>query len=133
MTDDRVATLVDTPAGRLAFQDYFVARRQADDVLGVTFEGVERAQASPLRPRRAGGRRADRAWTVEPNRQHRADPGAARRALSLTLASAPVVAVSPIVGGKALKGPADRMLATLGHEVSAVGVAALYADFATRS
>jgi LPPG:FO 2-phospho-L-lactate transferase len=49
---------------------------------------------------------------------------------ALTLASVPIVAVSPIVGGKALKGPADRMLATLGHEVSAVGVAALYASFA---
>jgi LPPG:FO 2-phospho-L-lactate transferase len=48
---------------------------------------------------------------------------------ALNLASAPIVAVSPIVGGKALKGPADRMLATLGHEVSAVGVAALYASF----
>jgi len=43
--------------------------------------------------------------------------------------AAPVVAVSPIVGGAALKGPADRMLASLGHEVSAAGVAALYRDF----
>ena len=42
----------------------------------------------------------------------------------------PVVAVSPIVGGRALKGPADRMLASLGHEASALGVARLYADIA---
>ena len=41
---------------------------------------------------------------------------------------APIVAVSPIVGGRALKGPAAQMLATLGHEVSALGVARLYAD-----
>ena len=47
-----------------------------------------------------------------------------RRALEDT--TAPVVAVSPIVGGRALKGPADRMLASLGHEVSAAGVAAIY-------
>jgi LPPG:FO 2-phospho-L-lactate transferase len=47
-----------------------------------------------------------------------------------TLASAPApkVAVSPIIGGRALKGPADRMLASLGHEVSSTGVARMYAD-----
>jgi LPPG:FO 2-phospho-L-lactate transferase len=42
----------------------------------------------------------------------------------------PVVAVSPIVGGRALKGPADRMLVSLGHDSSALGVATLYADLA---
>src|SRR3712207_4849155 len=47
MTDDQVATLVDTPAGRLEFQDYFVGRRQSDDVLGVTFAGIEQATAHP--------------------------------------------------------------------------------------
>jgi LPPG:FO 2-phospho-L-lactate transferase len=45
---------------------------------------------------------------------------------ALAAATAPKVAVSPIVGGKALKGPADRMLSSLGHEVSSAGVAALY-------
>jgi LPPG:FO 2-phospho-L-lactate transferase len=48
---------------------------------------------------------------------------------ALAETKAPVVAVSPIVGGQAIKGPADRMLSSLGHEVSAVGVARLYADF----
>ena len=52
-------------------------------------------------------------------------PGHARGARR---AAAPVVAVSPIVGGRALKGPAAQMLATLGHEVSALGVARLYAE-----
>jgi LPPG:FO 2-phospho-L-lactate transferase len=50
-----------------------------------------------------------------------------REALETT--SAPIVAVSPIVGGRALKGPAAKMLATLGHDVSALGVAQLYAGF----
>jgi LPPG:FO 2-phospho-L-lactate transferase len=50
-----------------------------------------------------------------------------RAALART--SAPIVAISPIVGGEALKGPAAAMLASLGHEVSPVGVARLYADF----
>src|SRR5687767_986677 len=47
MTDDRVATLVHTPQGTLEFQDYFVGRRQSDDVLGVSFAGIERATAHP--------------------------------------------------------------------------------------
>src|SRR5215212_1705798 len=47
MTDDRIATLVDTPAGTLEFQDYFVGRRQTDEVLGVTFAGIEQATAHP--------------------------------------------------------------------------------------
>jgi len=47
MTDDQVATLIDTPAGTLEFQDYFVARHQSDDVLGVTFAGMEQATAHP--------------------------------------------------------------------------------------
>src|SRR5215210_5087627 len=48
MTDDRVATLVQTPAGTLEFQDYFVGRRQSDDVLGVAFAGIEQATAHPV-------------------------------------------------------------------------------------
>jgi LPPG:FO 2-phospho-L-lactate transferase len=130
MTDDQVTTLVDTPAGRLAFQDYFVARRQADDVLGVSFEGAERAAASPDA---LAAIAAAELIVIGPSNPIvsvgpiLAVPGFLA---ALTLASVPIVAVSPIVGGKALKGPADRMLATLGHEVSAVGVAALYASFA---
>ena len=128
MTDEPVATLVDTPAGRLGFQDYFVARRQADDVLGVVFAGVEAAR---LPAAVEEGIAAAELIVVCPSNPIvsvgpiLAVPGLRRAILD---GPAPVVAVSPIVGGKALKGPADRMLATLGHEVSAVGVAALYAE-----
>lgn len=130
MTDDQVATLIDAPTGRLAFQDYFVARRQADDVLGVVFEGAEQAQASPAAVVALAAAEliivgpSNPIVSVGPILEV---PGF-RSALAMT--TAPVIAVSPIVGGKALKGPADRMLATLGHEVSAAGVAALYASFA---
>lgn len=55
-------------------------------------------------------------------------PGLRDRLRRLTI---PIVAVSPIIGGQALKGPADQMLATLGHEVSSAGVAGLYKDFLT--
>lgn len=126
MTDDPVATLVETAAGRLAFQDYFVARRQRDDVLGVEFAGADEARLPDgVRDSVAA---ADLIVFCPSNPIVSVGPILAvpemRRALLAT--AAPRIAVSPIVGGKALKGPADRMLRTLGHEVSAVGVAALY-------
>jgi LPPG:FO 2-phospho-L-lactate transferase len=127
MTDDRVATLVDTPQGTLEFQDYFVGRRQSDDVLGVRFAGIERAKAHP--DALTAIREAE-AVVIAPSNPIVSvapilDTPGMREALDGT--PAPVVAVSPIVGGRALKGPAAQMLATLGHEVSALGVARLYA------
>jgi LPPG:FO 2-phospho-L-lactate transferase len=127
MTDEPVATLVETPAGRLGFQDYFVARRQTDDVLGVLFDGVADARLPDGVATAIAG--AELVVLCPSNPIVSLGPILAvpgmRRALAA--AAAPVVAVSPIVRGRALKGPADRMLATLGHEVSAAGVAALYA------
>lgn len=128
MTDDRVATLIDTPSGRLEFQEYFVARRQSDDVLGVVFAGIEEATANADV---LDALRDAEAVVIAPSNPIvsvgpiLATPGI-RAALEGT--EAPIVAVSPIVGGRALKGPAAQMLATLGHEVSALGVARLYAD-----
>jgi len=127
MTDDRVATQVDTPAGTLEFQDYFVGRRQSDDVLGVTFGGIERATAH--QDALSAIREAE-AVVIAPSNPIVSvapilDTPGMREALDDT--PAPIVAISPIVGGRALKGPAAQMLATLGHEVSALGVARLYA------
>jgi LPPG:FO 2-phospho-L-lactate transferase len=127
MTDDRVSTQIDTPAGTLEFQDYFVGRRQSDDVLGVTFAGIEQATVHP--DALAAIREAD-AVVIAPSNPIVSvapileTPGI-REALDDTPAA--IVTVSPIVGGRALKGPAAQMLATLGHEVSALGVARLYA------
>lgn len=128
MTDDRVATLVETPAGTLEFQDYFVGRRQSDDVLGVTFAGIERAKVHP--EALAAIREAEAVVIAPSNPIVSVAPILATPGLREALAGtpAPIVAVSPIVGGHALKGPAAQMLATLGHEVSALGVARLYAD-----
>jgi LPPG:FO 2-phospho-L-lactate transferase len=127
MSDDQVATKVETPAGRLDFQDYFVGRRQSDDVLGVAFDGAEAARLPA--GVRAAIEAADLIVCCPSNPLVSIGPILAVPELREALegATAPIVAVSPIVGGKALKGPADRMLATLGHEVSAYGVAALYA------
>lgn len=126
MTDDPVATLVDTPAGRLEFQDYFVGRRQADEVTGVVFTGIDNARV----PDGVAGALmvADAIVMCPSNPIVSVGPILAVPGLRAALdrSAAPIVAISPIVGGKALKGPADRMLASLGHEVSAAGVAAIY-------
>jgi LPPG:FO 2-phospho-L-lactate transferase len=127
MTDSPVATLVDTPTGRLGFQDYFVARHQTDDVTGVVFDGIE--AATPSEGVLEAIHEAD-IVVINPSNPIvsigpiLSVPGV-REALRTT--SARRVGVSPIVGGKALKGPADKMLQTLGHEVSSLGIARIYA------
>lgn len=128
MTDSTVATMVETPAGVLAFQDYFVARRQQDDVLGVTFEGIDRAALTDAAEAALAG--ADIIVICPSNPIVSVGPILALPGARARLATSPAVrvAVSPIIAGKALKGPADRMLRTLGHDPSATGVAGLYRD-----
>lgn len=127
MSDQLVATLVDTPEGRLGFQEYFVARRQADDVVGVFFDGIEDALPAPGVIDALVD--ADVIVIAPSNPIVSVGPILAVEGVRQALASAGGlrIAVSPIIGGKALKGPADKMLATLGHEVSSVGVARIYA------
>jgi LPPG:FO 2-phospho-L-lactate transferase len=127
MSDQAVATLIETPAGTLEFQDYFVGRHQSDDVLGVHFAGIEQATA---RTEALEAIQQAEAVVIAPSNPIvsvapiLATPGVQA---ALEAVAAPIVAVSPIVGGRALKGPAANMLATLGHEVSALGVARIYA------
>ncbi len=128
MTNDRVETVIETPNGALEFQDYFVGRRQLDDVLGVAFNGINLARAHPDAVSAIHGANlvilapSNPIVSIGPILQ---TPGM-REALSQTAAT--IVAVSPIVGGRALKGPAANMMATLGHEVSSLGVARMYRD-----
>ncbi len=126
MSNEPVATMIDTPTGRLAFQDYFVARRQTDTVIGVAFDGIEHAVPAPGVVEALTAARlivfcpSNPIVSIGPILEV---PGI-RQALSESAGLK--IAVSPIIGGRALKGPADRMLRTLGYEVSAVGVAQLY-------
>ena len=127
MSDDRVATVVDTAAGRFTFQEYFVARGHRDEVTGLVLEGVE--EAAPAPGVLAALSEADVVVLAPSNPFVSIGPILAvpgvRQALAGT--SARRVGVSPIIAGRALKGPAGQMLASLGHEVSALGVAHLYA------
>ncbi len=128
MTDDRVATMVTVAGeGEIGFQDYFVGRQHAVPVSGVRFEGIERARPAPgvlevlERAERIVIAPSNPVVSIGPVV---AVPGVAER---LRARREAVAAVSPIVAGAALKGPADRMLVELGHEASVVGVARLYA------
>jgi LPPG:FO 2-phospho-L-lactate transferase len=127
VTDDHLATLVDTPSGRLGFQEYFVGRQHADAVLGLHFEGADAARPAPGV---LDALAAELVVLAPSNPFLSIEPLLAVQGVREALATAPGrrVAVSPIVGGQAIKGPAAQILETLGHEVSALGVARIYAD-----
>jgi LPPG:FO 2-phospho-L-lactate transferase len=127
MCDERVGTEVETPEGWRDFQDYFVRRRHADRVTRVRFAGIEQTQITPEVA--AALATAEAIIFCPSNPLVSIGPILAVPGMRDALAASPAVkiAVSPIVGGKALKGPADRMLAERGMEVSAYGVATGYA------
>lgn len=130
MSDDPVRTVVHTPAGPLAFQDYFVRQRAEPRVLRLEYRGA--AAARPVAelaailadPALAGILVApSNPWlSIAPML---AIPGLAD---ALRACPAPVVAISPLIGGRAVKGPTARIMADLGLPVGAAGVAAYYHD-----
>ncbi len=126
MCDEPVSTVLETPEGLLEFQEYFVRRRQRDDVLGVELRGIEKARV-PVEVASAVSE-AEAIIFCPSNPVVSIGPILAVPEMRELLSNCPVprVAVSPIIGGKALKGPADEMLRSLGHEVSAAGVARMY-------
>ncbi|HXG18228.1 MAG TPA: 2-phospho-L-lactate transferase [Methylomirabilota bacterium] len=129
MSDDPVQTIVYTEAGARSFQEYFVKGRGEGEVKKVELRGIEKASAAPGVCEAI--RTADFIILPPSNPIVSIGPILAlpgvRQALRET--TAPVAGVSPLVAGKPIKGPADRLLRGLGVEVSAAGVAALYADF----
>ena len=134
MTDEPLRTEVRTDDGWLEFQDYFVGRHQEPEVYEVRFRGADLAGAAPGVVEALDA--ADAIVITPSNPIVSIGPILAIDEIRNGVARArgrgvPVVAVSGIVGGKALKGPADRMLTSLGHASSALGVARLYADLAT--
>jgi len=131
MSDQRVETRVTvTGAGEIGFQEYFVARRHDVPVTSVRFDGAASARPAPGVLEALAG--ADRVVICPSNPIVSIGPVLAVPGIEEAVASRrdATVAVSPIVAGAALKGPADRMLAELGHEPSVVGVARIYAPLA---
>lgn len=129
MTDDPVRTLVNTDEGELPFQHYFV-RRQCEPVYrGVRFEGIEQAAVQPLLLQALAQRPA--AVVICPSNPFvSVDPILSLPGLRNALADSgvPVIAVSPIVAGQALKGPAAKMLRESGMPASAAAVMQYYGD-----
>jgi len=131
MTEDRVATMVTLDGGtEVGFQDYFVGLGHDVAVSAVRFEGAERSRPGPGVLDAIAS--ASTVVVAPSNPIVSIGPVVAVPGIGEALAARrdDVVAVSPIVAGAALKGPAERMLRELGHEPSVVGVARLYRDLA---
>lgn len=129
MSNDPVRTRIIGPDGEIPFQDYMVKLRTEVEVRGVEFDGAGRAAPAPGV---LEALRDSEIVIVAPSNPIvsigpiLAVPGIRE---ALTASKATRVAISPIVAGEVVKGPAAKMLQTLGHEVSATGVARIYRDF----
>ncbi len=126
MTDDPVATKIKTPDRTLEFQEYFVKRRFQDKVEDVTYQGA--SNATPAPGVLSAIDKAELIILCPSNPILSIGPILAlpdiRKAVAKTRAK--IVGISPIVGGRSIKGPLDRMMENLGLEVSPFGVAKLY-------
>ncbi len=129
MSDRPVRTAIETARGRIHFQEYLVKQRAKPVVRGIRFEGSKTARPAPgvldaLRD-------ADSIVICPSNPLISIGPILAIRGVreALSKRRESVVAICPIVGGRSLKGPSDRMMREMGFESSALGVARLYRDF----
>ncbi len=129
MTDEPVRTKIRTESGWLDFQDYFVRRHHADEVLELRFDGLSKAQ--PTAEVRAAIESAELIVMAPSNPFVSVAPILALPGMADDLASAPaqIVAVSPIVAGVALRGPAADMMRSLGGDTpTSAGIARHYAE-----
>ena len=128
MTDQKFATIIKTDKGKMHFQEYLVKRKAIDKVLGVEFEGVGAEPAPDV---------LDSILNSEAIIICPSNPIVSIGTIlslkgvkqALKESKAKKVAISPIVGGSPIKGPADKLMEGLGIEVSAYGVASIYKDF----
>lgn len=127
-SDEPVRTFLATPAGELDFQTWFVGRRHADEVHGVRYGGAEQARPAPgvLEAIESAGV----VFIAPSNPFVSVLPILAVPGIREALAGKRVVAVSPLVRGKALRGPLAGMMASLGHEPGVRGIAGVYSGIA---
>ena len=130
MSDHPVPTIIETNEGAMHFQKYLVKRRAEPIVEGIRFTGAEVARPAPGVLEAI--EEAERVIVCPSNPLISIGPILAIPGIreGLRARKDDVIAVCPIVGGKSLKGPSDKMLSQLGYEATALGVAKLYADFA---
>ena len=129
-SDDPVRTVLQTDAGELDFQTWFVRRRHADTVRGVSYRGVEAARPGPGVLEAIA--EAETVFIAPSNPFVSVGPILAVPGIreAVTARAPDVVAIAPLVGGRALRGPLAGMLESLSHEPTAVGVARLYQGLA---
>jgi LPPG:FO 2-phospho-L-lactate transferase len=129
MSDQRVETRVQTPIGELSFEEYFVKRRYQDPVSAIRFAGA--AESKPADGVLEAIVQADAVFIAPSNPITSIGPILAVPGIreTLRMTAARVVAVSPIVGGAAVSGPAATLMASQGFEATIAGVADCYADF----
>jgi LPPG:FO 2-phospho-L-lactate transferase len=125
-TDDRLRTKIQTADGERDFQEWFVRRRHADRVDGIRFEGADGSRPAPGVVEAIA--EADVVVIAPSNPFVSIRPILAVPGIEEALRGRRVAAISPLVGGKALRGPLAEMMASLGHEPGAAGVRALYGD-----
>ena len=125
-TDDRLRTWIDTPAGEFTFQEWFVARGHRDEVDALRFEGAESAEPAPGVLEAIDA--AELLLIAPSNPYVSIEPILAVREIRAALERrrVPCVAVSPLIGGRAVKGPADRMLKRLAGGTAPAQVAHCY-------
>ena len=130
MSNSPVQTIVQTPKGRLKFQEYFVRDAFQPEVQAIEFEGI--GDAEPTTEVTDAIKKADGIIICPSNPIVSIGPILSLKSVRTLLQARKksTIAISPIVGGKTLKGPADQMMRTLGMEPSAYGVAHLYRDIA---
>lgn len=130
MSDETVRTVVETEDGLMPFQEFFVRRQCAPRVRAVRYEGAASAAALPSAIEEIGAPQTAAIVLCPSNPWLSIDPLLAIPALRDALATSPspVIAVSPIVGGRAIKGPTAKIMGDLGLEVSAAGVARHYGE-----
>ncbi|MBL7161884.1 MAG: 2-phospho-L-lactate transferase [Anaerolineales bacterium] len=129
MSDDLIPTMVTTNEGVLPFQEYFVQRKCQPRVSGFNFMNIERSEPAPGVLHAL--QESDLVVICPSNPWVSIDPILAVPTLKSALSSRPIVGVSPIIGGKAVKGPAARMYRELGIQPSALAVAQHYQNLIT--
>jgi LPPG:FO 2-phospho-L-lactate transferase len=129
MSDHPVPTVVETPEGPLAFQHYFVRERCRPKVLDFRYEGAEQARPSAAFLEALAAPDLGAVIICPSNPYISIDPILALPGVraALTACKAPVIAVTPIVGGQAVKGPTAKMMAERGIAPSVAGIADHYA------
>ncbi|MDI6902475.1 MAG: 2-phospho-L-lactate transferase [Methanocellales archaeon] len=127
MSDDPVATMILTQEGEMHFQDFWITHKGKPEVLDVRFEGLDKAEPTP---EVMNALSSEDAIIIGPSNPITSiGPILGLKGIRSMLQKKRVIAISPIIGDEPVSGPAGKLMAARGYEVSSAGVAQCYADF----